>query len=147
MTALIEPFPPWLRDVHRFTELETQVPQFVPPADVLVADEGVTVHMDIPGVPVDAIEIELDNDTLTVRGERPYPYTDEDGTVKRIERGFGSFERTLRVPHSLDPSAIEASMADGVLTLRLPKPESLKPRKIPIQAADQGRDTGGAAST
>ena len=78
MTALVEPFTPWMRDANRFVDSETQVTPFVPPADVLVTDDGVTVHMDVPGVPPDALEIELENDILTVRGERPYPYGDGD---------------------------------------------------------------------
>ena len=135
MTALVEPFTPWLR--NRFVDSETQVTRFVPPADVLVTDDGATVHMDVPGIERDALEIELENDILTVRGERPYPYGDNAGVVRRVERGFGRFERTLRVPRDLDPDAIEASMSNGVLTLRLPKPESLKPRRIAIRADQQ----------
>jgi HSP20 family protein len=147
MTALVEPFTPWLRDINRFVSSETQATRFVPPADVLVTDDGVTVHMDVPGIRPDALEVELENDVLTVRGERPYPYADGDRAVKRIERGFGRFERTLRVPQDLDPNAIEASMTDGVLSLRLPKPESLKPRKIQIQAEEQTRQLEGATTT
>ena len=143
MTTLVEPFTPWLRDSNRFVDSETHVTRFVPPADVLVADDGATVHMDVPGIERDALEIELENDILTVRGERPYPYGDNAGAVRRVERGFGRFERTLRVSRDLDPNAIEASMSKGVLTLRLPKPESLKPRRVEIRA-DQ--ELEGAAS-
>ena len=137
MTVLLEPFPPWLRDVNRFSSSETQVPRFVPPADVLVSDEGATVYMDVPGCPADALEIELENDVLTVRGDRPCPYEESAGAVRRIERGFGAFERSLRVPRGLDPDAIDASMSDGVLMLQIPKPETMKPQRIQIQAGEQ----------
>ena len=118
----------------------------MPPADVLVTDEGVTVHMDVPGVRPEALEVELEirhphrsrRAPVSVRRQRP--------AVKRVERGFGRFERTLRVSRDLDPNAIEASMTDGVLTLRLPKPESLKPRRIQIQGDDQNREPEGASS-
>ena len=140
MTALTEPFPPWLRDLNRFLNSEGTLSAFVPPADVLVDDDGVTVYMDVPGVGSDQLDVELENDMLTVRGERPYPYgEDADGAARRIERGFGRFERSLRVPRGLDPDAIEASLTDGVLHLRIPKPESLKPRKIEIKG---GSETG-----
>jgi HSP20 family protein len=140
VTALTEPFPPWLRDLNRFFNTEGTVSAFVPPADVLVDDDGVTVFMDIPGVGREQLDIELENDMLTVRGERPYPYgEDGDAGVRRIERGFGRFERSLRVPRGLDPDAIEASLTNGVLHLRIPKPESLKPRRIEIKA---GEETG-----
>src|SRR3954463_15835113 len=76
-----------------------RVAQFVPPADVLVDEEGVTVYMDVPGLAADALDIELVNDILTIRGERPFPYENRgDAAIRRIERGFGRFERSLRVP-------------------------------------------------
>ena len=140
MTALTEPFPPWLRDLNRFFNSEGTASAFTPPADVLVDDDGVTVYMDVPGVGSDHLDVELENDMLTVRGERPYPYGENgDGAVRRIERGFGRFERALRVPRGLDPDAIEASLTDGVLRLRVPKPESLKPRKIEIKGGSETR--------
>jgi HSP20 family protein len=137
MSALVEPTTPWLRDINRFVNRETRVDPFVPPADVLVDDDGVTVHMDVPGIPRDRLDVELVNDTVTVRGERPYPYGD-GAAVKRVERGFGAFERTLRVTDELDPTRIDAAMQDGVLTLRLPKSEARKPRRIEVQAGEHG---------
>jgi HSP20 family protein len=148
MTALREPFPPWLRDLNRFFGSESQIASFVPPTDVLVTDDGVTVHMDVPGVPVDRLQVELQNDTLTVRGERPSPSgTDAQRAGRRLERGFGRFERSVRVPGGLDPNAIEASMRDGVLTLRLPKPESLKPHRIQVRPANESRELESAPSS
>ena len=138
MTALTEPFPPWLRDLNRLFNSEATPSAFVPSADVLVDDDGVTVYMDVPGVRSDQLEIELENDTLTIRGERPFPYGDDGARAAgRIERGFGRFERSLRVPGGLDPDAIEASLTDGVLHMRIPKPESLKPRKIEIKGGTE----------
>jgi hypothetical protein len=71
MTMLTEPHAPWLRDLNRLFTGEGAVISFIPPADVLVAADGVTVYMDVPGLRVGNLEIELDNDVLTVRGERP----------------------------------------------------------------------------
>jgi HSP20 family protein len=69
-----------------------------------------------------------------VRGERRFPYAEDGGrAVRRVERRFGRFERSLRVPRGLDPDAVEASLADGVLVLRIPRPESQKPHKVPIK--------------
>ena len=116
-----------------------RVAQFNPPADVLVDQEGVTVYMDVPGLSPDTLEIELENDVLSIRGERPFPYEDRgDAVIRRIERGFGRFERVLRVPPGLEPDAIQAKLSDGVLELRVPRPESLKPHRIPIQAGTGG---------
>jgi HSP20 family protein len=139
VTALTEPFPPWLRDINRFFNSEGTTSSFVPPADVLVDEEGVIVYMDVPGVGAEQLDVELENDLLTVRGERPYPYGGDNGgsDARRIERAFGRFERTLRVPRGLDPDAVAASLADGVLSLRIPKPESMKPHRISIKGASE----------
>lgn len=140
-TTMVEPFAPWLREFNQMLHSEQgTVNAFIPPADLLIDDDGVTVYMDVPGLRAENLEIELESDTLTIRGERPFPYAREDeaGPVRRIERGFGRFERTLRVPAGLDPEAVQAELADGVLTLRIPKPETLRPRRIEIKAHENG---------
>jgi HSP20 family protein len=147
MTTLVEPFPPWVREMNRFLVGERSISSFRPPADVLVDDGGVTVYMDVPGVAQDQLDIELENDALTVRGDRPYPYgTDSGRETRRIERSFGRFERSLRVPRRLDPGAIEASLVGGVLTLRIPKPESLKSHRIEIKGDEEARHLETAGS-
>ncbi len=103
-----------------------------------VDDEGVTVHMDVPGLHADDLEVELERDVLTVHGARPFPYEPDNGdktSWRRIERPFGRFDRSLRVPPGLDPNAIAATLSDGVLTLRIPKPEELEPRRVEIAEA------------
>jgi HSP20 family protein len=133
-----EPFAPWLRELNRYFGNAAGVGAFTPPADVLAPDEEVTVHMDVPGVTRENLEIELENDVVTIRGERPYPYETEDGgrAWQRIERGFGRFERDPRVPNGLEPGSIDASLADGLLTLRIRKPKPPKPRRIEIGGRD-----------
>lgn len=124
MTTLMEPSPPWLRDPTRFTSTDEAVLLFVPPVDLVVTDDGVIVQMDVPGVRPESLEVELDGEVLTVRGERQHPYDDGgDGAGSRMERGFGRFARSVRIPGGVDPDAIEAALADGVLTLRIPRPE------------------------
>jgi HSP20 family protein len=150
-TMLVEPFAPWLRELSQALQTPGIAGAFVPPADLLVGDDGVRVYMDVPGMRADHVEIELENDVLAVRGERPYPYSREDGApaAQRIERGFGRFERSLRVPGGLDPDAIEASMADGVLTLRIPKPATPRAKRIEIKAGANGgrsEQSGGGGS-
>jgi HSP20 family protein len=153
-TMLVEPFAPWLRDLTQALQGQGAPAPFVPPADVLVDDEAVTVYMDVPGLRSEDLEVELENDILTVRGERPYPYArerqDGGGAIQRIERRFGRFERSLRVPAGLDPEAIEAALTDGVLKLRIPLPETRRPRRIEVKAGEdggrreQGAEAGGA---
>ena len=147
MSTVVEPQAPWLRDLNRLFTSENQPAAFIPPADVIVDEDAVTVYMDVPGLTGDQLEIELENDILAVRGERPYPYAGAgEGAVRRIERAFGRFERSLRVVRGLDPDRIEASLSAGVLRLRLPKPESLKPHRIQISDAEEPQQVESSAS-
>jgi HSP20 family protein len=153
MTMLTEQYAPWLRDLNRLFTSEGAVAGFIPPADVIVGDDGVMVYMDVPGLNADSVEIELENDVLTVRGERRFPYAEDGGrSVRRIERRFGRFERSLRVPRGLDPDAVQAELADGVLMLRIPKPESQKPHRVPVRPGtsqsqpQQGQAGAGSSS-
>jgi HSP20 family protein len=135
-TVMEQPITPLMRELNRLLTHDGNA--FAPPADVLVDDDGVTVHLDVPGLHADNLEIELESGVLTVRGERPFPYQPENGdktSWRRIERPFGRFERSLRVPRGLEADAIEATLHDGVLTLRIPKPEQLRPRRITIAEA------------
>jgi HSP20 family protein len=120
---------------------------FLPPADVTVTDDQVTIVMDVPGFKPSELDVELLGDRLTVRGERAFPYAGDGGRRwQRLERGFGTFERVLNVPEGLDPEAIVASLNDGVLTLVIPMPETRKPRKISIAAADGAREIEASAA-
>jgi HSP20 family protein len=108
---------------------------FVPAADLVVTDDEVTVYIDVPGLKPENLDIELTGDVLVVRGERAYPYPADDQQSHqwyRLERGYGAFQRLLQIPKGLDPDAITAEMADGVLTLHIPQPEARKPRRIQI---------------
>jgi HSP20 family protein len=148
MPTLMEPLAPWLRDLNRlFSADVSTIPAFLPPADLLVDEQGVTVIMDVPGLSAGDIEIELENDTLAIRGERTFPYDTENGpAVRRIERGFGRFERSLAVPGGLDADAVNASLTDGVLTLRVPRPESTKPQRVEIQGSSETQQLEGQPS-
>jgi HSP20 family protein len=143
MALFYDPFAPLL-ELSRDRRLGADATaSFVPAADVVMSDEDVTLVTDVPGVNADDLTIELREDVLTVRGERSFPDQAEeagDGRAwRRLERGFGSFERVLRLPVGLDADAIAASLRDGVLTVRVPKPEARKPRRIEITS---GRESG-----
>jgi HSP20 family protein len=144
MATMLQPFAPWMRDLSRFMNTPGAASAFLPPADVIVSDEAVMVYMDVPGIKADDLDIELENDMLTVRGERRPPWENLDDCLARIERSFGAFERTLRVTSGLDPDAIEAEMSDGVLTLRLPKPAQPKPRRIDVRPGSASQPAAGS---
>lgn len=151
MTLLFDQFAPLFELSRQFAG--DGVRSYLPAADVVVTDDDVTVVMDVPGLKPDDVTIELRDDVLTVRGERPVPYQTQSSdnghhpkVWQRIERGFGKFERVLRLPAGLDPDTIGASMSDGVLTLHIPKPEARKPRRIEIGSGEKTETIEATAS-
>ena len=105
---------------------------FLPPVDVSVSGGDLVLTLDLPGLTTDDVDIELVNDALTVRGARKRPQLEDGATWAHAERTFGAFERTFRVPRGVDPDSITASMENGVLSLIVPKPDRLQPKKIAI---------------
>ncbi len=93
--------------------------------------EDVWVHIDLPGVAADAVDISVERNVLTVTAERTYPYEEGDQSYLR-ERRQGTFRRQVHLGDNLDVDHIEADYVDGVLTLRIPVAERAKPRKISV---------------
>lgn len=93
--------------------------------------EDVWVHIDLPGVAADAVDISVERNVLTVTAERSYP-TEESDRFYLNERRQGTFRRQVHLGENLDVDSIEADYGDGVLTLRIPVSEKAKPRKITV---------------
>jgi HSP20 family protein len=105
---------------------------WVPAVDVWETETELVYAFDLPGVPEEQISIELHDDTLTVSAQRDRTQERvEDGFV-RFERRFGSFSRAVGVPAGISEDSIKADYRDGVLEIRVAKPEEAKPRKIQI---------------
>ncbi|HET9937332.1 MAG TPA: Hsp20/alpha crystallin family protein [Gaiella sp.] len=109
--------------------------QWVPSLDVWETDAELVYAFDLPGVPEEQIQIEVQDDTLTISGERARETTEQDDRFYRFERRYGSFGRAVGLPAGIDDSKIEASYVDGVLEVRVPKPEEAKPRRIQLGSA------------
>jgi HSP20 family protein len=105
---------------------------FLPAADVTVSSGDLVLTLDLPGLTTDDIDIELVDDALTVRGARKRSELADGTTWALAERAFGAFERTFRVPRGVDPDSIAATMENGVLSLIIPKPERLQPKRIAV---------------
>src|SRR3954451_9359395 len=144
MTLIFEPFGP-LYEMSRERvrrPAAAAAPPFVPPGDLVVDEDAVTLTVDLPGLKADQLTIEVEGGVLTLRGERPFPYRIEEGdrrTRLRVERGFGPFERTLRLPTGVDPDAIDGSLANGVLMLRVPLPPANESQRVDV-ASDAPRE-------
>jgi HSP20 family protein len=103
-----------------------------PPVNVREDQDQFYVEAELPGLNHDDLEILVEGDQLTIRGERK-PVADE-GRWHRQERAFGRFQRTFTLPVAVDADKVEARLDQGVLTLTLPKSEAAKPRKIAVKA-------------
>ena len=92
-------------------------------------EQALHVEAEIPGVPMDQLEITVQGDELTIKGQRPA--RQNEGWVRQ-ERWHGAFERTVTLPVAIDAERVSASLENGVLTVTLPKAESAKPRRIQV---------------
>jgi HSP20 family protein len=106
--------------------------EFVPPADIFETAEGITLQVDLPGHDAKAIEVKVENDTLTVRSERKAVPADKEG-VRRLERSFGVYTRSFTLPRTVDTARVEARYENGVLTLTLPRREEARPRVVEVK--------------
>ena len=109
------------------------VGQWIPPVDVVEDKDTVQITAELPGVRPDDVKISLENNLLTIRGEKRQVAEETTDRVHRYERNYGAFERSFTVPSTLDADHIQASYDMGVLTVRLPKAEKAKPRQIEVK--------------
>ncbi len=108
------------------------VSSWAPSTDVIEAKEEYIFKMELPGLEKDQINIELDNNILTVKGEKKEETEEKGETYHRVERCNGSFSRSFNIPKNVDQKRIKANMKNGVLELHVPKVEESKPKSIPI---------------
>lgn len=105
---------------------------WVPAVDIREDADKLVFSAEIPGLDRDQIEITLEDQVLTLRGERKFERDEEHDNYHRIERAYGKFSRSFRLPTNVDTSAAKASFDNGILEVELPKAEDAKPRKLEI---------------
>ena len=110
---------------------------WAPVVDANESASDVSITVELPGIDPSAVEITYENDVLTVKGEKKSTRKEGETATKYhlVERTFGSFARSFRMPKGLDESKVEAQYANGVLTIRVPKAAVAAPRKIEIKTA------------
>jgi HSP20 family protein len=112
---------------------------WVPPVDIYETEEAFVLEAELPGFTKEDIEIELIEQRLTLRGERKQPTAVKEEQYRRRERPYGRFERSFLLPTMIDRDKVTAQFQHGVLTLRLPKSEAAKPKRITITEAAGAR--------
>jgi len=127
------------RDMNELFDMRRWWPEWgrareFPPMNVATVGDEIHVTAELPGLSLDAIDLSITGDTLTLKGERKPDECREQYTYHRMERTSGTFMRTIRLPDRIDPDKAEARYVNGILTVRIPKAEETKPRKISVQA-------------
>ncbi|MGZ4200678.1 MAG: Hsp20/alpha crystallin family protein [Thermoleophilaceae bacterium] len=115
--------------------------RWVPAMDLVEAEDHFVLKADLPGLDEDAVSIEVQDNVLTVSGERRSEHEQRQKGWYRVERSFGRFSRSLTLPEGVNADAISANFDKGVLEIRIPKPEERKPRRIEIGANANGHAT------
>ena len=126
---------------------------WLPAIDVFDTKDAVVLKAELAGMNPDDIHIEVEDNVLTVRGERRFEEKVDEDRYYRVERRFGSFQRSLALPQGMKPSDISANYEDGILTITVPKVEEEKPKRIEVKAtktvearAGEADPEGGARS-
>lgn len=109
---------------------------FVPPVDVYEDEHNLVLKLEVPGVSEEDLNIEWENNVLTVKGERKFEKEEKEENFHRIERRFGSFARTFRLPNTVEGDKAEAFYDKGVLKLSIPKKAEAKPKQIKVGSAN-----------
>ena len=149
MALLMKP-EPFSREVDRlfdafFGQERDAARRWVPPMDLVEAEGHFVLEADLPGLTDGDVKIEVADGTLTISGERKVAHERSERGWYRIERSFGSFSRSLTLPEGVNADAITAEFHDGVLEVRIPKPEERQPRRIEISpGTDVGNGTPAA---
>jgi HSP20 family protein len=114
------------------TVASAPVRRFAPATDLIESETHYILRADLPGLSEDDVNIELDGNVLSVSGERKSEHEHRGQGYYRVERSYGSFRRSLRLPEGVDAEAITANFDRGVLEVSVPKPEQPKPRRVQV---------------
>jgi HSP20 family protein len=130
-----------------FTELlgrskESNLTSWAPAVDILESEHELVVKADLPDVKPEELDIRVENNILTIRGERKFEEKVDEKKYLRVERSYGSFARSFSLANTVNAEAIKADYRDGVLTLTIPKREEAKPKQIKVNVGAQAAVAG-----
>ena len=147
MALVVNP-QPFSRDVDRLFDAffggeRDGARRWVPPMDLVEAEDHFVLKADLPGLGEGDVSIEVQDGTLRISGERKAEHESRERGWYRLERAHGSFARSLTLPEGVDADGISAEFDRGVLSVRIPKPEERKPRRVEIKAGSGTNGNGG----
>jgi len=114
------------------TSQEQNLTPWVPPVDISEGGHELVVKADLPDIRPEELDIRVENNILTIRGERKFEKVADEKNYLRVERSYGSFARSFALANTVNTEAIKADYKDGVLTLTIPKREEAKPKQIKV---------------
>lgn len=110
---------------------------WAPPVDIAETAEHLVFHVELPGFQTQDLTLRTENGVLTIEGERKFEKETKSRSYHRVERAYGKFLRSFSLPTNFDAEKVKASLADGILTVELPKREESRPKSIPIGSTKQ----------
>jgi HSP20 family protein len=110
----------------------TNTGAFIPSVDVYEDEQGLRLKLEVPGIDEKDLDVRIENNVLTVRGERKFEKEEKEENFHRIERRYGSFARSFTLPNTIDSEKVAAEYKNGVLTLQLGKKAEAKPKQIKV---------------
>ena len=112
---------------------------WVPPVDIYEDEHNLNIQMEIPGVDLKEVDVQVENNTLTIRGERKLEKDQKEENFHRIERRYGSFFRSFTLPNTIDTEKVTAECNNGLLEIKLPKKTEAKPKQIKVNVSTQAQ--------
>jgi HSP20 family protein len=123
-------------DIYLRDEDVTGRPNWIPAVDIYETENhDLVVKAELPDLTREAIEVTVENHTLTIRGERKLPGDVKEEQIRRVERQYGTFSRSFTLPNTVDASKVGAEYKNGVLTVKLPFRDEAKPRTVNVEVA------------
>jgi HSP20 family protein len=110
---------------------------FAPPVDVYEDEHNVILKIEVPGIDEKDIDVRIENNTMTVHGERKFEQEEKEENYRRVERQYGSFTRTFTLPQTVDQENVQADYDKGVLKIKLSKKAEAKPKQIKVNVGGQ----------
>ena len=152
MITRIDPFRELASFFENFTEPtgkdQLTAGTFVPPVDVYEDEHNLMLKLEIPGINEEDLDVQVENNTLTVKGERKFEKEEKEENFRRVERSYGSFTRSFTLPTTVDAEQVTADYDRGVLKIRLAKKAEAKPKQIKVNLGSQklveGKEIGRA---
>jgi len=139
LTSLQDQVNRLIKDSFRGTGADSSLTAWAPAVDVYETENELVVTADLPGMNEKDLDVRVENNMLTIRGERKFEKSVNEDNYLRVERAYGSFTRSFSLPNTVNTEGIKAEYNNGVLTVKMAKREESKPKQVKVSVAANGR--------